>query len=357
MPRPKKPARLCLRRDNDGQKRWVIKDGPVYQRTGCAAHEIEKAEQALDEYRAGKYQPDTSKRHSDHVRIADVLMVYLDAREGVVARPDELRSRVGRLNDFWGDKTASQIKGRTCRTYVTERGKLSAARRELEDLRAACAMYKREYGLSVEPSFTLPDKSQARERWMTRQEAARLLWAAYKSREVQNGKETRRYPYRHLARFILIGLYTGTRHDAILKLRWLPNTQGGWIDLEEGVMHRRGETQRETKKRRPPAKLPPRLLAHLRRWHEKEKRLSHVVHRSGKKLARINKGWHGARRAAGLDVTVTPHIMRHTRATWLMQSGVGLAEAAQSLGMTIQQLEATYWHHHPDFQKGAANAY
>jgi hypothetical protein len=44
---------------------------------------------------------------------------------------------------------------------------------------------------------------------------------------------------RHLARFILIALYTGTRHDAILRLQWIPNTAGGWIDLASGVIYRR----------------------------------------------------------------------------------------------------------------------
>ena len=59
---------------------------------------------------------------------------------------------------------------------------------------------------------------------------------------------------------------------------------------------------------------------------------------------------------AGLDSSVTPHILRHTCATWMMQNGVDLWEAASFLGMTVQQLEATYGHHHADFQASAAAA-
>ena len=58
-------------------------------------------------------------------------------------------------------------------------------------------------------------------------------------------------------------------------------------------------------------------------------------------------------RAAGLGPEVTPHILRHTCATWLMQSGVNLWDAAGFLGMTVQQLEQGYGHHHPDYQEQA----
>jgi hypothetical protein len=40
-----------------------------------------------------------------------------------------------------------------------------------------------------------------------------------------------------------------------------------------------------------------------------------------------------------------------------MLAGVGMFEAAQSLGMSVKMLEDTYGHHHPDFQKETAEAY
>jgi integrase len=46
---------------------------------------------------------------------------------------------------------------------------------------------------------------------------------------------------------------------------------------------------------------------------------------------------------------VVRHSLRHTAATWLMQAGVDLG--SRWLGMTVEQLEANYGHHHPDFQK------
>jgi integrase len=48
--------------------------------------------------------------------------------------------------------------------------------------------------------------------------------------------------------------------------------------------------------------------------------------------------------------------MRHTAATWLMQAGTDLYEAAGYLGMSPETLWNTYGKHHPDFQHQAATA-
>lgn len=63
-----------------------------------------------------------------------------------------------------------------------------------------------------------------------------------------------------------------------------------------------------------------------------------------------------ARKKAKLDDDVIPHVLRHTAATWLMQSGVEPWQAAGFLGMTVEMLEKTYGHHSPTFQRVAADA-
>ena len=86
------------------------------------------------------------------------------------------------------------------------------------------------------------------------------------------GQRTERAVGRHVARFILLGLYTGTRHGAICRAALMPTIGRGHVDLERGVFYRRAEGERETKKRQPPIRLPNRLLAHLRRWERSERR-------------------------------------------------------------------------------------
>lgn len=242
---------------------------------------------------------------------------------------------VSNLAKWWGDKTVAQVTARNCRAYAESRPR-SAARRDLETLRAAIRHYHREYGpLPSLPAVTLPDKAEHRERWLTRAEAASLLRAA------------RRVP--HLARFILLGLYTGTRSGALMALRWQ------WIDFSAGMMRRRalGETDSATKKR-PPVRLGRRVLAHLRRWRRfDDRKVTHVVHYDGAPVRSIKRSWARAVRAAGMSGDVTPHTLRHTRATWLMQAGIDPWEAAGALGMSLAMLQR-YAHHHPQWQKRAA---
>ena len=120
-------------------------------------------------------------------------------------------------------------------------------------LQAALNYCQAEGYLTSAPKVRLPAKPAPRDRWLTRDEAARLLWAAYRNPKA-----------RHLARFILVALYTGTRSEAILRLRFMPHTAGGHVDTEAGRIYRRGAGQTETKKRQPPIPIPNKLRAHLR---------------------------------------------------------------------------------------------
>ena len=43
-------------------------------------------------------------------------------------------------------------------------------------------------------------------------------------------------------------------------------------------------------------------------------------------------------------------------ATWLMQRGVPIWQAAGYLGMSAEMIERTYGHHHPDYMRAAAQA-
>ena len=77
---------------------------------------------------------------------------------------------------------------------------------------------------------------------------------------------------------------------------------------------------------------------HLRRWERLGITNKAVVEWNGKPVRSVRKGFEAAVEAAGLSSAVTPHILRHTCATWLMQRGVNLWDAAGFLGMTAQQL-------------------
>ena len=203
----------------------------------------------------------------------------------------------------------------------------------------------------------LPDKGEPRERWLTRFEAARLLWAAWRLREKQNGKLTDRPTAQHVARFILTGLYTGTRAGAICGAALRPTVGHGWIDAEQGVFYRRTAGMKKTKKRQPTIRMPPRLLAHVRRWARLRIANEFLIEWQGEPVKRINKAFRSARKAAGLGPEVTPHTLRHTAITWQAQLGVPPHEICGFFGITLEVFERVYGHHHPDYQSNAVNAF
>ena len=53
------------------------------------------------------------------------------------------------------------------------------------------------------------------------------------------------------------------------------------------------------------------------------------------------------KRLPGPDVT--PHTLRHTRATHLLQLGVDIWDVAGLLGDTVSTIERTYGHYSPDY--------
>lgn len=293
-----------------------------------------------------------------------MIAIYLTDKAPSHARPKETAQRAGALLDWWGDKALSEITGANCRAYTRSREGQSwksakkvvklvssaAPRRELEDLRSAVNYHRKEGLCRHVVEVTLPEKPQAREAWLDRSSAARLIWAAWRSRD----KLTGRRMGQHTARFILVGLYTGTRSSAVCGAAIRPTIGKAYVDLERGVFHRKPSRAKETKKRRPPARLSGRLLAHLRRWERKGISSAYVVEWNGLPVSSVRKGFASARIAAKLEADITPHILRHTAATWLMQAGADLWEAAGLIGMTTEQLERGYAHHHPDFQVNAA---
>lgn len=74
-------------------------------------------------------------------------------------------------------------------------------------------------------------------------------------------------------------------------------------------------------------------------------------------VTRVDKTVKDIARAAGLGDDVTPHVLRHTAATWQMQAGTDMLEAGRYLGMTTRTLESTYAHHRPEHLAGARDAF
>jgi integrase len=343
MPRQSKGARLYLRAARaDRSAAWVILDGGREISTGCDERDRDQAEKALANYLARKYETPRGPSHPDKMSIGRALEIYGNEHAPTVASPETIGFHIAALNPFWCDLPVSAIKGETCRAYVRSRStvKPATARRELQTLGAAVNYCHREGYLLFAPRITVPPQARPRIRWLERDEAARLIWAA------------RRKP--HLLTFILIGLYTGTRSRAILNLQWIPNTKGGWIDLDRGILFRGAEGRVETPKRQPPCPIPPKLLRHLRA--AKGRTIRFAVEFRGERIDKLRNSWRWACDQAGLGRDVIPHALRHTAVTWLLQRGVNPWEVAGFVGMSEKMVREVYGHHSPDHLKEARDA-
>jgi integrase len=85
----------------------------------------------------------------------------------------------------------------------------------------------------------------------------------------------------------------------------------------------------------------------MRRWQRLG--YQHAVEWNGEPVGRISKAFRSACRKAGLGDEVSPHTLRHTAATWMMQNGVPTWQAAGFLGMTEEIIRDVYGHHHPEY--------
>ena len=94
------------------------------------------------------------------------------------------------LLKWWDDKRVADITVKSCRDYVKTKT-APAAGADLKVLKASVKYWNTEYGpLDTMPLFEIPPSNPPKERWLTRSEAAKLLWAAR--------------PYQHMRRLILL---------------------------------------------------------------------------------------------------------------------------------------------------------
>jgi integrase len=324
--------------------------GLTEDRHAEAAEEFHRFASAL------KAREETGVRDPERLSVKTVLAYYRTGHGDKCISATRIQAALENLDAFFANKTLISVNRAACLSYTEWRRSPgcgdSAARLDLQILRAAIRFYHAAFTLTAVPCVKPPAPAEARNGWLTRSEIARLLWAAIK---MPNG--------RHLARFILIGLYTGTRSAAILGLRWQVDPIAGHVDLENNMLHRAGYDKPQTNKRQPTVPLSGRLRAHLARWRrlDAERGVVNVVSYNRKGLKDISKIWNAACDAAGLTpergfrFRPVRHHLRHTTASYLAQAGVPPLEAASYVGMDLRTYISTYAHMSPDSYANATN--
>jgi len=290
--------------------------------------------------------------------IADVLDAYGTGRGADVADPERLGYAMLALLPFWGELKVGDVTETLCKAYARQRGKADeTVRRELTVLRAAINFDFEHGRLTRAVPVWLPPPGAPKDRWLTRNEAARLLLGARGfdvrpdvRREDRSPRAMHWQDTGHLALFVALGLYTAARKEAILSLRW-PQ-----VDFARGLIDLNPPGRGRTAKGRPIVPIPRRLMTFLRLARRRGTDLGHVITFRGKPVLDIKKGFAAACERAGVP-DVTPHTLRHTAATWMAQAGVPMRVISLYLGHTDSRTtERTYAHHSPDFLAPARDA-
>ncbi|QFT59055.1 site-specific tyrosine recombinase XerC [Sulfitobacter sp. THAF37] len=228
----------------------------------------------------------------------------------------------------------------------------STVRQELATVMSAWRLARKSSppltGLPV-PEFDLPPASEPREHFLTRSEADRLIKAADAD---------------YLGLFIRVCLATGGRHSAVLGLTWSRvDLDAGTIDLRDRPDRSAPVERDERGRRKRSVRQKPRaqvrvegvILDELRAAQERAAS-PFVIEHSGKGLGSVHRGFKAAVERAGLDPdTITPHVLRHSAITWLMQAGEDIFKVAGFAGHTsTRMIERVYGHHHPEYQTSIA---
>ncbi|HEX3863558.1 MAG TPA: site-specific integrase [Stellaceae bacterium] len=278
-------------------------------------------------------------RRAAQTSIADVLALYADGHvetEHVVGK-ETAGYAIAALLKWWGNRTCDYVKPETCRAYVRERTVSPAtAARELSVLSAAIGYAHKNGKLIERPFVELPEKSPARARWLTRSEAAALLWASRHDPQARG----------HLPLFIMLALRTGARPAALFDLRW---TQ---IDFSRNTINLNPPGRQQTSKRRPVIPVPRRLRWFLLKAHARAAS-PYVLSYRGKKLGSVKRAFARARERARLGADVIPYTLRHSAGTWLAQAGVDLWLIGGWLGHSHARTTELYLHHQPEYLAAA----
>lgn len=285
---------------------------------------------------------DRIQNASGKITVKGALDDYARERLPHVAAPRRAKSAIAHLTRYFTATPLAEIDIPASRGYAvwrkaTARGtgpgrhgaSDSTIRRELVVLQAAANHALKWRRLSARdqlPSIELPLETPRTEVWLTKPELERAIAAAPEP----------------LKSFILITYYTGARRASVEGLtRGQVDLRGGRINL---TSPHETMAQRHSNKHRPIVPIHPRIrpvVEQLLIAHEDSEYLF------GKRLDMYRR-FHEHMTSIGLPNKAHPHVLRHSRATHLLQDGIAIYDVARLLGDTVATVEKVYGHHSAD---------
>ena len=269
---------------------------------------------AAEQYRAQFIAGLKNEPPKDEPTIAYLLRRYRH-EHGVNTRSlKTIDYHVRKLEPFFGDLLPSHVSNNLLKEYVTHRGvKDGTILREIGTLKAALHYAEGNRWIERQPQFIMPVKSPPpRDVWLKREEVAMLI-------------EKAKSP--HIKLFIKIAVSTAARSGAILDLKW------DQLDLENRIIDfGRGFGN----KRRSVVPMNDDVYEAIIEAKELAQ-TDHVIEYNGRPTRAIKKAFSRLCEACGIKAS--PHVLRHTAATWMVMASVPLAEVARVFGDSEKTVE------------------
>lgn len=328
------PARYRLRRFPNGIWRIVWTESRVTRSRSTGARNQAEAAMAL----ARMVEAERSGGAGARPTVDDVIELYLDARRGIAADHGRLEHGAKALRRLLGCRFADELRPADGRRYTEARRVEGVGAgtigQELGQLRAALRLAHEESMVAPPPLLRGPSRPQPKQRWLSRDEAARLLDACGAA---------------HLRLFVAIAMHTGARSGAIRGLTW------DRVDPDRRLIDFADPEKQATKKGR--AIVPiNRTLSKILEEARPRAESAFVVSWRRRPIGDPRRAFAAAVARAGLE-GVTPHVLRHSVATWLDDEGIDLRRVAGVLGHSDSRTtERVYVHRRAELLRAAVEA-
>lgn len=294
------------------------------RRTALRTQDRQAAERGLLDFEASRRAKPTT--------VAEIMTAYL-ADKPQMASAQRVRDAWKHLSSVFGHLRPDQVDRPICRAYAAKRRREQAQDgtiiKELSSLRAALHWQDKNTSAVIELPPSPPPKSRplTREEYRTFRDASRKV--------------------PHLWGFVVLAYSTAGRASAILELTW------DRVDFERGVI-RLGLGEKRAKGRAtvPMTESARAALVELRRAAVTD----YVIEYAGNRVGSVKRAFAAAAERAGVP-WCTPHVLRHTAAVHMAESGVSMAEIAQYLGHSSESVTfRTYARFSPTHLRKAASA-
>lgn len=309
---------------------WTEKGRSRRQSTGTA--DKLEARRYLAKFAAIQDEP------PERFTVGELCDAYLKDREEdpTVHYPKAIANSLRHVTAHFGLLPPAMINAMGVRSYVIQRRKSevkdATISKELRFLRQAMKYGVRHGWITAEPDIKLPGEGQPRDRFLTREEFARLYFHAS--------------PF-HLRLFLALAISTAARGKHVLALTW------DRVDFAAGMV--RYKPGGSAIKRTAPVPMNEPLRAILERAHEARGKSGYVVEWKGKRVLSVRKAYERACRLAGLE-DAHRHDLRRTAASWAVQDGASFDQVATMLGDSVETTRKHYAMFSPDYLRGVVNS-